>query len=291
MSYYLSIVDSLNERKASHIFFFKGLSVYLLNNKVETYLFDVPGIMKETPISMVIDYVKEKELSEAEILLPSFDKPLVDKTFEFIANYLEENDVSIGLLVDDESFIESYEDLINKYGITYVEQNAAPYMIYREPSPKRKMRFNMEMCCATPDGNERPVLRKEMAREQVVRTDLDMDEPFADILVKLLIESGKSNSEVYSKGGITRQVFSKILCNKDSVPRKDTVICLIIGLELNYEDAKRLLRVAGYALSRSIVFDSVVMKYLRRNIFDIDIINIELNERGCPLLGWKPRDY
>lgn len=117
-----------------------------------------------------------------------------------------------------------------------------------------------------------------------------MDKPFVDILIDFLNESGKNSVDVYTKGGITRQVFSKILCNRDSVPRKDTVICLTIGLELNLEKAKLLITAAGYALSKSIVSDAVVMKYLRKGIFDLDMINDELESRQCALLGWKPRE-
>ena len=75
------------------------------------------------------------------------------------------------------------------------------------------------------------------------------------------------------------------------IPKKDTVICLIIGMELPFIDAMKLLESAGYALSKSIVFDVVVTKYLKKEIFDLDIINNELAERQCPLLGWKPRGF
>ena len=36
--------------------------------------------------------------------------------------------------------------------------------------------------------------------------------------------------------------------------------------------------------------DVVVMKHLRRGEHDLDAINDELDERGCSLLGWKPRE-
>ena len=62
-------------------------------------------------------------------------------------------------------------------------------------------------------------------------------------------------------------------------------------MELNYIDGINLLKCAGYALSNSIISDIVVMKYLKRGIYNLDAINDELDERGCSLLGWKPRDY
>ena len=303
MSYYLSITKSIFNRKSLNVFYFRGLSVFLLRNKEEKYLFDLPGAMAETPISRVIEYIDENGIGEAEILLPNFDEPLIDLSFRYIANYLLENDSSIGLLVEDEEFVTEYKHLIVKYGITYSEHR--DYGIY-ETSGRAKKKES----CSTPDGrvystNKIPLeiegvngasdiikIQKpsKPKKKKEVKTGLEMDEPFVDILIKLLNESGKNNVDVYTKGGITRQVFSKILCNRDSVPRKDTVICLIIGLELNYEAAKKLLASAGYALSRSIVSDSVVSKYLRRGIFDLDIINEELESRQCALLGWKPRE-
>ena len=74
------------------------------------------------------------------------------------------------------------------------------------------------------------------------------------------------------------------------IPKKDTIICLILGLELPLSEGQDLLKSAGYTLSRSIMLDSVVMKYINHGIYDYNDINIELNERGCPLLGWKPRE-
>ena len=36
--------------------------------------------------------------------------------------------------------------------------------------------------------------------------------------------------------------------------------------------------------------DMVIYKYIKEGVYDLDTINSELNERGLPLLGWKPRD-
>ena len=300
MSFYLSVTKSIFHRNAPRVFYFGGLSVFMLSNKEESYLFDVPGVMKETPIASVIEYIKNNGFTEAEIL--NFDRPLIDETFRYIANYLLENDTSIGLLVEDDDFIEFNKDLLDKYGITYSERRDFCVRGYPTKIKKKTGHIPDDRTYSVngvpiepedvlePSGAVKTPKPKKPKKKKEDKTGLDMDKPFVDILTTLLIESGKNNVDVYTKGGITRQVFSKILCNRDSVPRKDTVICLIIGLELDYDVAKQLLTSAGYALSRSIVFDSVVMKYLRRRIFDLDIINEELEARQCALLGWKPRE-
>lgn len=302
MSFYLSVTKSIFHRKTPRIFYFRGLSVYMLFNKEETHLFDVPGAMEQTPISGVIEYLKIKDITEAEILMPIFDRPLIDETFKYIADYLLENDASIGLLVEDGDFIEFNKDLLDKYGITYSDQRDFFFKSYGVKSKPTKGHIPDDrsfstngMPCGPEDASsELKIIKvrkpKKTEKKKEDKTGLDMDKPFADILTTLLINSGKNNVDVYTKGGITRQVFSKILCSRDSVPTKNTVICLIIGLELEYDVAKQLLTSAGYALSRSLVFDSVVMKYLRRNVFDLDIINEELESRQCALLGWKPRE-
>ena len=309
MSYYLSITNSIFNRKVHLVFYFRGLSVFLLKDKEDIHLFDLPGVMVETPIARVIDYIKDNNISEAEILLPNFDEPLIDLTFGYIAQYLNENDASIGLLVEDESFIHIYQKLIEKYGITYSENRGIfnqkmkrnishglphdldkTYGVNKAPELPQEDGV-LEVCGpSSPVSKAKKTPRVKKKKEIEDKTGLEMDKPFVDILIDYLNESGKNNVDVYTKGGITRQVFSKILCNRDSVPRKDTVICLIIGLELPFEKAKLLIASAGYALSRSIVFDSVVSKYLRKGIFDLDTINDELESRQCALLGWKPRE-
>ena len=186
--------------------------------------------------------------------------------------------------------------IIDKYVITC----SVSQLIVREcscvkakPVPKPKTKF--EKCsCNSPKESYESTKKNQILYTLEPETDLEsglsMDKPFKDILLGYLIESGKSNSEVYNKGGISRQVFSNIFTKKDFIPKKDTVICIIIGLELPYNQAIRLLECAGYTLSRSIVLDTVVMKYFKRGIYDLFEINAELDERGCPLLGWKPRD-
>ncbi len=301
MSYYISVTKNIFDRKADNIFYFDGLSVCLLKNKEENHLFDLPDSMFETPIMHVVDYMFRNNIQVAEILLPDFDGPLIDETFEFLADYLSENDVSIGLLVDDESFIHRYGYLIEEYGITcaglkkYAKDNrsSAPC----PPPSGSDEPFNL-LLKATEELNKELDAREEIktsktsfkpAKKKEDKTGLDMDKPFADILVDCIIASGKNNVQIYTDAGITRKLFSKILCNRNSIPKKDTVICLAIGLELSYDNAIKFINSAGYMLSKSIVFDTVVIKFLRKGIYDIDLINDELNARQCQLLGWRYR--
>ena len=206
----------------------------------------------------------------------------LENIISIYSDFLLENDYSIGLLFNNADFIKNNIELFNKYGLmsNFVKKS------FEKPV------FSSFIGLAS-ISLESPKKAKKVNRNVVVSEEricaIPLEESFHDKLLRFLIESNKSNVEVYTKGGITRQLFSKIISTKDLIPTKGTIICLIIGMELPYEDAKELLLSAGYALSKSILFDAIVMKYLRQGIYDLDLINDELDENNLPLLGWKPR--
>ena len=288
MSFYLSYTHNIKSRKSPHIFYTKDNVLCILSNKSEIELSKL-YIKNENPVTFILHYIKSNNIYDSEILLPPLDDKSLDEVCELISNYLHENDDSIGILTDNPNFRKDYFWLLNKYGITYSIPREKPAHgapnVARKVKTRRKPEFaEADASCFKTHAPRRP------EPEDILESGLLVDEPFNTKFIKLLNESGKSNVEVYTRGGITRQVFSNIFSKKDFIPKKDTVICLIIGMELNYIDGINLLACAGYALSKSIVFDVVIMKYLKKGIYDLDIINDELDERGCSLLGWKPRD-
>ena len=117
-----------------------------------------------------------------------------------------------------------------------------------------------------------------------------VDKSFKEKLINYINRSGKTNSEIYLCSGITKQVFSKIISNDTYQPKKSTIFCLIIGLELNLDDALDLLNAAGYTLSNSIIMDQVIKNCIERKRYDIIKVNDALISSGCPLIGWQPRD-
>lgn len=99
-----------------------------------------------------------------------------------------------------------------------------------------------------------------------------------------LNQCGKTNPQVYKKAGIDRKLFSKILSHKDYVPKKMTVICLIIGMELDIDDAEDLLASAGYLLSDSILFDFIIKNFIEDENYDVFEINDVLYKNNQPLV-------
>ena len=107
---------------------------------------------------------------------------------------------------------------------------------------------------------------------------------FSEFLLDLLRERNGKDSEVYKRAEISKQLFSKIVSNKDYQPTKDTAIQLAIGLQLDLNQTQKLLEKAGYALTRSSKADLVVQYYIGKKIYSVTFINEALSDCGLPLL-------
>ncbi len=107
---------------------------------------------------------------------------------------------------------------------------------------------------------------------------------FSEHLLDLLRERDGKDSEVYKRAEISRQLFSRILCNKDYQPTKNTAIQLALGLQLDLRQTQKLLGKAGFALTRSSKADLVVQYYIERGIYSVTFINEALLDCGLPLL-------
>lgn len=89
--------------------------------------------------------------------------------------------------------------------------------------------------------------------------------------------------DIYKAAGISKQTFSKILKNVNIIknpnwhPEKETVIKLVLGLELTLNEAKDLLHSAGYTLST-------------KDKQDIEIQKL-LSEKNYRLMDWINRIY
>lgn len=107
---------------------------------------------------------------------------------------------------------------------------------------------------------------------------------FSEFLLDLLKERDGKDSEVYKRAEISKQLFSKIMSNKDYKPTKDTAIQLAIGLKLDLNQTQKLLKKAGYALTRSSKADLVVEYCIKNKIYSVTFINEALSDCGLPLL-------
>ena len=111
---------------------------------------------------------------------------------------------------------------------------------------------------------------------------LHMTDTFQQYLMYLIAQKGLSNSEVYKRAIITKQLFSKIKLNKEYHPDKATAMRLCIGAKLNLDETKDLLARAGYALSPCEKRDIIFSFFIEHGVFDMIEIDIALEEHGLP---------
>lgn len=111
------------------------------------------------------------------------------------------------------------------------------------------------------------------------------DAGFSETLLKLIDQSGKKDSEIYTRANLSRQHFSKIRNNRDYRPTKTTALALAVALELDLEQTKDLIGRAGYALTNSSKLDVIVMYFIGQGCCDLGIINEALYEYDQSLLG------
>ena len=131
---------------------------------------------------------------------------------------------------------------------------------------------------------------REMSRTMATNRNIDdlmnqMEETFSQRLLRMIDERGMSDSEVYTKACVDRRHFSKIRKDINYAPNKKTVLAFTIALELSLDEAKDLLRSAGFALSRSSKTDIIVAYFLQNKIYDMFEINDVLYAYGQPVFG------
>ena len=302
MSLYFSYTPNISTRRANNIFIPKSNLFFLKQGKKDLKEIFAFQKLQIDSYQKIVIYAETNRIDSFEIVL--LDSNLLEELLSFLSQYLLDKDVSIGIITTDEELIEKENKLLNSFGVT-LSRPGIHHLVDDVFSPS--------FCIAKADiagekededfcvnglpnqslriSKRKPTRTKEKARVKLSKASpIQLEESFHEKFIKLLIESGKENVEIYKKAGITRQVFSRILSDKDMIPTKLTLVSLCIGLELPLVTAKELMVSAGYSLSRSLMFDSIVIKYLREEIYDFELINSELDEYGCQLLGWHPRD-
>jgi|LSQX01.2.fsa_nt_gb hypothetical protein len=113
----------------------------------------------------------------------------------------------------------------------------------------------------------------------------NLDESFSMSILRIIDERGFSDVDIYKRAEVSKQVFSKLRSQVNYKPQKNTAISLCLALCLNIDEAEKLLKKAGYALSDASVSDIVVRFCFEREIFDLTQVNELLAYEGQSMLA------
>lgn len=185
-----------------------------------------------------------------------------------------------GLFADLKSYIDE----------NYVDEHSAweyPRGYGRERNYRRQMQ-EMDICenMLCESAPMPTVSGSESVRFTEKFSDIfdDTDETFTEALLRMLKEHGEKDSVVYRQACISRQLFNKIINDKNYQPKKGTVIQLAIGLELDLPKTQELLGKAGYVLTRSSKTDLVVQYFINRKVYNMITIDTALVDANLPTI-------
>lgn len=197
---------------------------------------------------------------------------------DVVRDFLFENEMQIYLVIFDKTAYQISEKLFADIE-EYIDDN---YVDAHADYRRESMRMNMPM---------RPLMQYDVCESKCLMTeDLDsklkqIDESFAEMLLRKIDERGMTDAECYKKANIDRKLFSKIRSNPQYKPSKPTAIAFAIALELSFEETEDMLRKAGFALSNSNKFDIIIEYFISLGNYNIYEINEALFAFDQSLLG------
>ena len=242
-----------------------------------------------------------------------FPKPLALKiAMNAISEFLLKNEMQVYLVVFSRDAFQLSEKLFQGVS-SFIDEN---YIL-----EKNLQQYGLEDKCAVRELQQEMILREQMCRRQAEETACFDDAPcapmaappkagrmgfsmprlkpkqsladllaetdagFSETLLKLIDQTGKKDSQIYTKANLSRQHFSKIRNNPNYQPTKPTAIALALALELDLEQTQDLIGRAGYALTGSSKFDVIIMYFIREKNYNLFDINAALFEFDQSLLG------
>ena len=231
-------------------------------NKCETVAFPlissgIYGYPKAEALKVAIDEISEFLLSnDMTVYIVIFDKnayKISEKLFADIEEYIDDN---------------------------YVDEHALMY-----PEMRRMSRpDDIEYCASISMGVD--ACLEEASFKASLEDIIDqIDESFAEMLLRKIDEKGMKDSECYKKANIDRKLFSKIRSDMNYKPSKATALAFAIALELSLDETKDMLMKAGFALSHSNKFDLIIEYFISNGNYNIFEINEALFAFDQNLLG------
>jgi len=202
-----------------------------------------------------------------------------------IRDFLNEHDIDVSLVLFDKSAFVISRELLDDVESYIDEHYVERYERKRRELLSVERRAMREAdTCIYEDKIEYSIAKKPKAASLEALVG-NLDEPFSDMLLRLIDAKGMTDVEVYKRANIDRKLFSKIRSVKGYMPSKRTAIALAVAMRLSRDETDDLLKRAGYALSRAVIFDVIVEFFIVNGKYDIFEINEVLFEYDQPLLG------
>lgn len=205
---------------------------------------------------------------------------------EILKEFLREHDIMIYLVVFDKKSYELSRDLQD--GITsfigqhYVEKEQSaleeewdnlPFLIHYRSEAQQCLRAPVAKKIATPieepEDDDLYELNRVPDFGTIGTIERHMGGLFREVLFDFIYRKGVDEVECYKKANVSRQTWHKIVTDKHYVPKKTTIISLAIALQLNLKETQQMLSTMGYVLSKSILFDIIIMYCITKKIYDV----------------------
>lgn len=113
-------------------------------------------------------------------------------------------------------------------------------------------------------------------------------ETFSCMLDRLRDEKGLSGADLYKKAWVHKSVYSKIMNNMNYQPAKITAVAFGLALELPWDLFCDFVGSAGYAMTRTSKFDTIIEYLIKHSKYKIQEVNAVLFEidPDLPLIGF-----
>lgn len=209
---------------------------------------------------------------------------------EEISRFLLEHEVDVFLVVYDAESYKISEKLFDDVE-DFLSDNLDGYEV-EEEHIQYKASYNTVIGSLSADRifeSARAVQSEPILSEEKKIAPIDVDAfirsskdklNFQNTLMHLISDRKVDNSVIYKKACIDKKFFSKIISNKDYVPKKHTVMALGLALELPLEEYERFLASAGYAFMPSSKFDLIIKYCVMNHIYNLINVDVILDDHG-----------
>ncbi len=228
---------------------------------------------------------KVEELSLSSVAVPLIsagyygvpDSLSLRTATEVIRRFLSSYDAEVYLVVYNRLAFDLSKGIFHEVAQLIDEEEVAAWEKVKGKSKynpsSRKSRAVSSVIYDMRDSGEEPGYPR-YDESELERMEKRCREGYSDYLRNKVLEKGMTGVECYKKANISHKLYSKIMCDRNYRPGRDTAIALALALKLPPVEFSEMLAVAGFALSPADRRDIVIRYFVEHGEYDI----LELNE-------------